>query len=440
MNRQVPWATEFHRVPNRIKALQLIRAEGPVSRADIARRLELSRPTASRIMDELMQEGMIECVGKSRPTGGRLGDLYTFHADAGVVLGLELGTRHARAAIATLEGEIVCRTERPLALETRESVLPQLRRLVEQTIAGVPRKPATILSAGVAVPGVVHVTHGSGTTDKHTPGLNDRPLQDEPELLSVNAAAPRAEGLNDRPLQRELERMFGVPVAMDNDVNFAAIGESHSGCAQGYYNVAYLFVGRGIGAGLILNGQLFRGSSEAAGEIGNMVIDRANLYQEFGAHGCLESLSGINRLVTASAARGLPYDTADRVCEQAVAGDPHANEIIQQMNEYLAAALINLVVVIDPEIVILGGDLADLPHADELFVRPIEALLRRQVASAPLLRLSQLQGDAALYGAVHAALGVALTTAGRPGGHAMSGADTLTSTPGNGGYGTRLKV
>jgi len=389
MSQKSPWLSEFERVPNRLQVLRMLRDEGPVSRAEIARRLDLSRPTASRIVDALVEDGVIRCVGKSRPTGGRLGDLYTFRADAGVV-GLELGTRQARAAVATLDGEIVRRIARPLSLETRHGVLPQLRDLVAQA-TNAPAMPTAVLAIGGAVPGVVHAARG------------------------YVDAANNFQGLNDRPLQGELEHLFGVPVTMDNDVNLAAIGECQFGCGRGHGNVAYLFVGRGIGAGLVLGGHLFRGAADAAGEIGNMVVDRSNLHERFGARGCLESVAGIDRLVTGARERGLPYETAEAVCEGALSGEPGAQATIHDTNEYLAAALINLVAVIDPDIIVIGGDLGELPHAEGLFVRPIERLMRRQVGGVPRMQLSSLQGDAALYGAVHAALGVALTAAGRSG-------------------------
>ena len=149
MSDRVPWVTEYHRVPNRLKVLQLIRAEGPVSRAEIARRLDLSRPTASRIIDVLIHEGIIACVGKSQPTGGLLGDLYTFRLDAGVVLGLQLGTRHARAAVATLNGQILHRTARPLALEKRQTLSPQLDTFIKDALAYDRRKSATVLAVGL---------------------------------------------------------------------------------------------------------------------------------------------------------------------------------------------------------------------------------------------------------------------------------------------------
>src|SRR2546429_4229532 len=102
--------------------LQLIRGEGAISRAEIARRLQLSRPTASRLVDALEQEGCIARTGKTAPTGGRLGELYSFREEAGVVLGLDLGTRIARAAIANFHGEIIKRTARALVLDKSESV------------------------------------------------------------------------------------------------------------------------------------------------------------------------------------------------------------------------------------------------------------------------------------------------------------------------------
>jgi predicted NBD/HSP70 family sugar kinase len=394
MNKMVSLAPELSGVSNRRLTLHLIREKGPISRAEIARRLHLSRPTASRIVDALEQGGLIARTGKSKPTGGRLGELYRFRDDAGFVLGLELGTREARVAIATLNGEIMSRMSRKLMLETRQIVLPQLSLLVADAISHFAERlksPATILSIGVAVPGVVHLTPVPGYVD----------------------AAKIFLGLNDRPLRSELEHLFRVPVAMENDVNLAAIGECQFGCAQGHRNVVYLFVGRGIGAGIVSEGHLLRGSSQAAGEVGNMVIDRANLYQELGTCGCLESLASIDQLVVVSGSSGTDYESTEALCEQAFTGETQALDAIRTMNEYLAAAIINLVAVIDPEMVVLGGDLAELPHVEELFVPPIEQFIRRHVGDVPRLRLSQLQGDAALYGALQAAIDIVLNAAGK---------------------------
>ena len=394
MSRMESFVPEMSGISNRGLTLHLIREEGPISRAEIARRLHLSRPTASRIVDALEQAGLITRTGKSQPTGGRLGELYRFRNDAGYVLGMELGTREARVAIATLNGEIVSRMSRRLMLETRQSVLPQLSALVTEAVshfAEISSSPTTILAIGVAVPGVVHLTPVPGYVD----------------------AANIFTGLNDRPLRSELEHLFGVAVAMENDVNLAAIGECQFGRAQGHRNVVYLFVGRGIGAGIVSEGRLIKGSSQAAGEVGNMVIDRAHLYQGYGTRGCLESLASIDQLIAVTGSSGTSYASIEACCEQAFAGESQASDAVRTINEYLAIAIINLVAVIDPEMVVLGGDLAELPHVETLFMQPIEQLIRRHIGDTPKLCLSQLQGDAALYGAVQAAIDVVLDAAGR---------------------------
>jgi len=385
----VSLTSEPQNLSNRRLALQIIRAAGPLSRAEIARRLHLSRPTASRIIDTLEQAGFITRIGKSLPTGGRLGELYSFREDAGFVLALELGTREARIAIANLNGEIITRAARILQLEAYDSVLPQISLFVNDTLDQFAEPSAKILSLGVAVPGIVHSTPEAGYID----------------------AAKVFQGLNDRPLQRELEQLFHLPVAMENDVNLAAIGECQFGCAQGQKNVVYLFVGRGIGAGLILDEKLFRGNTEAAGEVGNMVVDRPHLYQTFGTRGCLEALASIDQIVIASKAAATSEETDTSVeafCRQALAGEPHARATINIIVEYLAVAMINLVAVIDPGIVVFGGDLSELPHAEELFVQPIAQLMKQHAGDNPQLRLSQLKGDASLYGAVQAAIGEVL--------------------------------
>jgi predicted NBD/HSP70 family sugar kinase len=394
MNNMESFSPELSRISNRRLTLRLIREEGPISRAEIARRLHLSRPTASRIVDALEQAGLIVNIGKSQPTGGRLGELYRLRNDAGYVLGMELGTREARIAIANLNGEIVSRLSQKLMLESRQSVLPQLTAFVSEAISHateILNGQTTILSMGVAIPGVVNRTPVPGYIE----------------------AAKIFRGLNNRPLRSELEHVFGVAVAMENDVNLAAIGECQFGRAQGHRNIVYLFVGRGIGAGIVLEGHLVKGSSQAAGEVGNMVIDRAHLYQEFGARGCLESLASIDQLISVEGSSEIFYSSIEECCEQAMVGESHACDAIRKINEYLAISIINLVAIIDPEMVILGGDLAELHHVENLFLRPIEQLVRRHIGDTLKLCLSQLQGDAALYGAIQAAINIIIDAAGR---------------------------
>jgi predicted NBD/HSP70 family sugar kinase len=405
MSRMLSWSS-LKGVSNRRLILQLIHEEGPISRAEIARRLKLSRPTVSRIVDALEQTNLLVCTGKSQPTGGRLGELYSFRDDAGFVLALELGTREARLAIATLNGEIVRRASRTLSLEVPHTVLPELNSLVTGAMSHFAGQQTTILSMGVAVPGVVHLTPDPGYVDaaKIFPGLNNRPLRDE------------------------LQRLFGVPIAMDNDVNLAAIGECEFGCAQASRNIVYFFVGRGVGAGIVLDGNLFRGNTEAAGEVGNMVVDRASLYEEVGPRGHLESLVSIDQLLSESRASGNPHESIEAFCERAFTGDQQALEALRTMNDYLAIAIINLAAVIDPEIVVLGGDLAELPHAGELFLQPVEQLIRRHVGDSLQLRLSQLQGDAALYGAMQAAIGIVFDAAGSPDFQPGDSLNTLTQS------------
>ena len=366
--------------------LQIVREEGAISRAEIARRLHLSRPTASRIVDTLEQEGLIACTGKSAPTGGRLGELYNFREEAGVVLGLDLSPRVARAAIANLQGDIIKHTSRSLLLEEKEQVLPQISLLVQDMLNLCMDVSDKILAVGVAVPGIIHTTPVAGYVD----------------------AAKAFPGLNNRSLRAELEHLLHVPVVLNNDTNLATLGEHQFGCARGKSDVTYLFVGRGIGAGLLVDGKLLRGHLGGAGEAGNMVVDRVNLYHSFGGRGCLEAMASIDRLVTASQAAGTPLPSAEAVCERAVEGAQWARDAIHTMNEYLAATIINLVAITDPEMVILGGDLSELPRANELFVQPIQQLIEQHCGYTSPVCLSELQGEAALYGTLQAAIDLAL--------------------------------
>jgi glucokinase len=211
------------------------------------------------------------------------------------------------------------------------------------------------------------------------------------------------------PLAAQLRRRFGLPTFVENDTNLAALGEYRHGAGRGVDLLVGLFVGTGLGAGIVAEGRLLRGVSEAAGELGYLLPDRAALAREYPGFGALEELvagPGIARRAAAlqardpgrpSALRAIPAPTARDVTVAAGAGDELAREVVLETLDYLALGLAAVACVLDPRRVVLGGSvgLGLAPWYGDLAAR-----LADRVPRVPELVPSALGPDAALVGAL----------------------------------------
>jgi len=209
----------------------------------------------------------------------------------------------------------------------------------------------------------------------------------------------------DFPLKARLTKQYGLPITVDNDVNLAAMGELWFGAGQNIQNMILIVSGAGIGAGIIIDGALYRGGSEASGEIGNFIPGREFLgknYQDFGA---LEKVaSGIGIVERARAllrsrrsAAELELITADDVFVAARHGQKWAVSIIDETVDYLAIAVANLAVSFDPQLIVLGGSVS--PFAD-LLIEPILERLEGAIPTPPKLVISKLGLRASVMGAI----------------------------------------
>jgi len=190
---------------------------------------------------------------------------------------------------------------------------------------------------------------------------------------------------------------------VDNDVNMAVLGEHWRGVARGRRNVVFIAVGAGIGAGLLINGALYRGATHAAGEVGYMLLDPKALWQEFRELGFLE-LRASGPALAARARQVMQrsrLSDAKAIFEAARQGDVAAQRVVEEAIEYLGTAVANLATVLDPEMIVLGGGVS---LAGEVLLDPIRAAIERTVPARPAVVVSALKDQAQLYGAVFSAL------------------------------------
>src|SRR5258706_8761124 len=237
---------------NRLLVLNCMREEGPLARVKIADRTGLSRTTVGSIIDSLLREGLARegSLLDAAPAGGRRAILVHFNADAGNVLGVDIGRTHFTVVASNLAANIEAQHSGPFDADLGPSTcLPQLvaelRAFVERNHLSWDR----MVGIGVGIPGPMDT------------GLS--------RLISP----PRMPGWHGTDIRQILRRELGVPVYLDNDANMGALGESRFGAGRGVYEMAYIKVGTGIGGGLVIHSHIYRGSPGSAGELGHVTID-----------------------------------------------------------------------------------------------------------------------------------------------------------------------
>jgi predicted NBD/HSP70 family sugar kinase len=359
---------------NRSAVLETIRRESPIARTTIARRLDVSLPTVMRIVQGLAAEGFVRPQGKTEWSGGRRRPLLEFNAEGNVVLGVDMGGTKLYGAISDIGGRILGEAVRERGGASGEQCYDLLTDLIDELLKHEGLRRRRVRGIGVGAPGITH--HSEGVV-KWAYALNWR----------------------DFPLKSRLHKRYRLPITVDNDVNLAALGELWFGVAQNAQNMILITIGSGIGAGIIIDGTLYRGSSEASGEIGHMITGREFLdrsYEDFGALESLASATGIVRHAQKVAKVGRNL-TVEQVFQAAQDGVPWAREILQETVEYLSIAIANLSVSFDPELIVLGGALT--PYAGML-ADSILTSLRGTIPSLPRLEASNLGLQATVMGAI----------------------------------------
>lgn len=353
---------EAARVPTRPlapAALRLIWQERRISRADIARRLELSRSTVSAIVDELLATGLVAEVGAGESRGGRRPIVLEFQDDAFCLLGVDMGAAHVSVALTNLRGQVQAwEVARHPVREDARGARQVVGRLADACLAKVPGAAARLVGIGVAVPCPVDPRH--------------------PDVLSEVVMPAWGGRLGLEPIAERL----GVPLLVDNDANLGALAERWWGAGQQVDDFAFIKVATGVGSGHIIDGKIYRGASGIAGEIGHVAIDTSGPPCACGLRGCLTTFIGTKAMVeragallpahpgSALAARPV---TIDAIVDAALAGDALARQVVGEAGEKLGIAVAGMLNLMNPALVIVGGGLARL---GDLLLEPIRRTVR----------------------------------------------------------------
>lgn len=338
--------------------MALLRSQGPLTRAEVASATGLSRATVSATLAQLKADGWVdEQPASSGSTGrGRPPTLLLLTPQAGVAVGVDLGRSHARVVLADLGHQVLA--EQAIELDETwqaSDAVDAVQRLVESVLADVGVDRSGIVGIGLGLPAPLD-SSGHTTNVTIPPGW----LHDE----SAGAIAER----------------LGAPVVVDNDANLGALAEARWGAGRGAEVLLYVKASTGIGAGIVLSGRVFRGSTGTAGEIGHVTLDEDGLVCRCGSRGCLEVHVGGPALVAQVSHSGVAVRTVPDLLAAARGGDLACTRVLTDAGETLGAAVAAVLNILNPDRVVLGGELG---QAGELVLGSLrERLARDALASA----------------------------------------------------------
>ena len=377
-----PGTPSLLRAMNERTILELIQLEGALTRAEVARQSGLSKPTVSQALAGLEQAGLVHVAGRSTGRKGPGAVVYELNPRSGFVVGLDIGRHWLRAALADITGTVVARRQERAARSAR-ALVPQIARLAHQVAA----------EGGLEWSQVTHATVGN-------PGVLD------PTRRTV-ALAPNLPGWGRPGMLEALAEQLGGQVGFENDVNLAALGEQWRGAGRGVSDFVFLWVGTGVGLGIVIDGRLHRGAGGAAGEIGYLPLGMDDPHDPASRRrGALEESAGAAGVVRAARALGMrPPLSAKAVFAAARAGDKLAERVVASEAARIALAVASVAPVLDPELVILGGGIA--AGAGDLLTGMVAKELEQISPFRPRLAPSELGDEAVLSGAVATSLAAA---------------------------------
>src|SRR4051812_9895537 len=332
-------ASSGQRERHRLQVVDVLRASGAASRAEIARATGLSRATVSGIVGELQAEGVVvERDGEqpsSGPAGGRPPTRLTLNPSTGSAIGVDFGHTHLRVAIADISSRVLAEREAELDVDrVAEPALDKAVRLVHEVIDEAAVDRSRILGVGMGLPG---------------------PINRDTGTVGPSVILSAWEGLQPASL---LEERLGLPVTVDNDANLGALGELSFGAGSGARHMLYVKISSGIGAGLVIDGRVYRGATGVAGEFGHVLVDPDGALCRCGNRGCLETVAAAGPLLDLlHPTHGADFGVDDLVA-QANEGDAGCRRVLADAGRALGLQLAGLCNVFNPERVVIGGELS----------------------------------------------------------------------------------
>ena len=376
--------------------LRMIWQERRISRAEIARRTGLSRSTVTEVMDTLLPTGLVAEVGVGPSRGGRPPIVLEFQDSAGAILGVDMGAAHLAVALTDLRGQVLAFEHRQHPVRTDpEGTRALIAQLCAGCLAGHPSARAHLVGVGIAAPCPIDPQHPDHFSEIVLPHWKGR------------------SGL------KPLATRYRVPLFVDNDANLGALAERWWGAGRGIDDFAYVKVATGVGCGHFIRGQVYRGATGVAGEIGHMAIDPNGRRCVCGLRGCLATLVGAQELVERARELMPKFKktslvgaslTIEAIEEAALAGDALAMFVVREAASSLGIAIAGLLNLMNPKLVVIGGGIARL---GDLLLEPLRDVIRNRTLvsslAAATVKTSELGPRSIAVGAATLVLDAALS-------------------------------
>lgn len=371
-----------------------IRENEPISRIKISNDLKISPSAVSRVIDKLIKGGYVVEADKLKTKGGKRPTLLKINQDKEYVIGIDLGKEKFKLALTNFNGETVEKYRGSKISNDKniaEKMISEVKKFLSKYSQEKKLKQHKVEAICIGVPAVIDIDTG--------------------KIIS----APLYGNWKDLNLKEILESEFNIPVYIENDVNLSALGEKHYGEGRNFKDFIFIEISNGIGAGIVIDNHLSRGSIGSAGEIGFTIINIENLGFKVKNKGFLEKFASVESIkkkaireirngrktiITEMVKNDIEKIEPYMVCEAATHGDELANDIITEMVDFLSIGIINLILIQNPQIIVLGGDICNLPEVNRLFLEPIKEKIRDSMPfGIPEIELSLLGEDAGIVGA-----------------------------------------
>jgi predicted NBD/HSP70 family sugar kinase len=366
---------------NRSSILNVIKAYGPIARADIAKRTLLSPAAVTQLTEGLIQDGLIFEKQEGDSRGGRRPILLALNDTGTYVVGVKLAETFATLALTDLNADVLARHNIDLTALDPSAVCDQLADGIHTLLRLAQVERGHILGVGVGLAGIIDSAAG------------------------ICRMSPFS-GWRDVPLADLLEERLQSPVYLDNDVNTLTLVERLYGPGQHVHDFLVLTIGRGVGMGMVANGQVYRGTRGSGGEFGHTVVDPNGFLCACGNRGCLETFVSDPWLMRRANINGLDVDTPEALLEAARAGNTVARHVFQDAGRVFGQSVANLINIFNPALIILSGE--GVHAGDYLFPAMREAMQRHtfgQLMNDVEIRIEPLSDDTWARGAASLVLG-----------------------------------
>jgi predicted NBD/HSP70 family sugar kinase len=371
---RLPGTPRLLRALNDRAALELLLEHGPLTRTQLGERTGLSKVTASQLVERLEERGLVRRVGEQAGGRGPNAQLYAVTPSSAFVVGVDVGPDHVVAACADITGSIVGRVEHSTH-DTDDPVGVVHSAVLEAAEQG-----------GASLSDIRRIVLG-------TPGLVDPATGD----IAFAFDLPRWH----RGLLAALREDLIPDVFFENDVNLAAVTESHEGAARGVGDFVLVWIGRGVGLAVMLGGRLHRGATGAAGEIGYLPVPGADLPRDVskrGTKGSFQQIAGADAVRTVAREHGFKAATAGEAVRAAIAAGTKGGPVLDELARRLALGVAAVGVVLDPPMVVLAGEVGQAGGT------PLADRVQHEVAAitvvSPKVVVSQVGAEPVLRGAL----------------------------------------